>query len=73
MSTETEDAEIFYTLDGTEPIAESTKHTESIGVSEDVTIKASAIKDGMIISAVLEELLILSKNKLAKMAAQKRL
>ena len=73
MSTETEDAEIFYTLDGTEPIAESTKYAESIVVSEDVTVKAIAIKEGMINSAVLEELLILSKNKLAKMAAEKRL
>ena len=73
MSTETEDAEIFYTLDGTEPTAESTKYAESIVVSEDVTVKAIAIKEGMINSAVLEELLILSKNKLAKMAAEKRL
>ena len=54
MSTETEDAEIFYTLDRTEPIAESTKYTEAIVVSEAVTVKAIAIKEGMINSAVLE-------------------
>jgi len=54
LSTETEDAEIFYTLDGTKPTTKSTKYTEAIVVSEAVTIKAIAIKEGMTNSAVLE-------------------
>ena len=54
MSTETEDAEIFYTVDGTDPSADSTKYTEAIVVSEAVTIKAIAIKEGMESSEVLE-------------------
>ena len=47
MSTETEHAEISYTLGGTEPIAESTKYTEAIVGSEAVTIEAIVIKEGI--------------------------
>lgn len=54
LTCETEDAEIFYTVDGTDPSAESTKYAESIVVSEAVTIKAIAIKGGMTNSEVLE-------------------
>lgn len=50
----TEDAKIFYTVDGTDPSADSTKYTEAIVVSEAVTIKAIAIKEGMTNSEVLE-------------------
>ena len=54
LTCKTEDAEIFYTVNGTDPSADSTKYTEAIVVSEAVTIKAIAIKEGMTNSKVLE-------------------
>ena len=48
----TEDAKIYYTTDGTEPTASSTEYTEAISVTEAVTLKAIAVKDGMNDSAV---------------------
>lgn len=53
IATETEGAEIRYTTDGTEPTAESTLYTENgIEFTEDVTIKAIAVKEGMLDSDV---------------------
>lgn len=53
ITTETEGAEIRYTTDGTEPTAESTLYTEEgIEFTEDVTIKAIAVKEGMLDSDV---------------------
>jgi hypothetical protein len=52
ISTETEDATIFYTLDGTEPDINSTQYTEPIALTEDVTIKAIAAKENYYNSAV---------------------
>lgn len=46
ISCPTEGAEIYYTLDGTEPTASSTLYTEPIVVNEDVTIKAIATLAG---------------------------
>ncbi len=46
ISTTTEGAEIHYTVDGTEPTAASTLYTEAIEVSEAMTIKAIAVKEG---------------------------
>ncbi|MBB5219866.1 hypothetical protein HNP77_002255 [Treponema rectale] len=48
----TEGAKIYYTTDGTEPTASSTEYTAAISVTETVTVKAIAVKDGMNDSAV---------------------
>ena len=52
ISCATEGAKIYYTTDETEPTAESTEYTEAIIVTEAVTLKAIAVKDGMNGSAV---------------------
>lgn len=50
----TDGATIYYTDDGTEPTAESgTEYTEVITITETVTIKAIAVKEGMTDSEVL--------------------
>ncbi len=61
LSTTTEEAEIYYTMDGTEPSKEKgTKYTGAIlvkgieGKSVETVIKAIAIKDGMQDSGILE-------------------
>ena len=43
----TEGAKIYYTKDGTKPTAESTEYTSAISITEAVTVKAIAVKDGM--------------------------
>ena len=48
----TEGAKIYYTTDGSEPTASSTEYTAAISVTEAVTLKAIAVKDGMNDSAV---------------------
>lgn len=52
ISTTTEGAAIHYTLDGTEPTAESAAYTGAISVSETTTIKAIATADGYYNSSV---------------------
>ena len=52
ISCATEGAKIYYTTDETEPTASSTEYTEAISVTEAVTLKAIAVKDGMNNSAV---------------------
>lgn len=52
ITTETEGASIYYTLDGTTPTNESTLYTEPIKLTETVTVKAIAMKDGMSNSAM---------------------
>lgn len=44
MSTNTADASIYYTLDGTDPTESSTSYTQAFVVSTDTTIKAKAFK-----------------------------
>ena len=46
ISSETNDATIYYTTDGTDPSSSSTQYTTAISVSESMTIKAIAVKDG---------------------------
>ncbi|MDR2608094.1 MAG: chitobiase/beta-hexosaminidase C-terminal domain-containing protein, partial [Treponema sp.] len=53
LSTTTEGASIYYTLDGNEPSEGSTKYTDPIGLSAALTIRAFAVKQGMINSGVL--------------------
>ena len=45
ISCETEDAEIYYTLDGTIPNANSTKYSGAFKVNENCTVKAIATKE----------------------------
>lgn len=52
LSTTTTDADIYYTTDGSNPSSSSTKYTAQITVSAATTIKAIAIKKGMIPSDV---------------------
>ena len=52
ISCATEGAKIYYTTDGTEPTASSTEYTDAISITEAVTLKAIAVKEGMNDSAV---------------------
>ena len=54
LSTATEGAEIYYTTDGSIPTTASTKYTGPVVISEDTTIKAIAVKEGMEDSDVAE-------------------
>ena len=48
----TEDAKIYYTKDGSNPTVSSSEYTTAISVTEAVTLKTIAVKDGMNDSAV---------------------
>ena len=52
ITCETEGAKIYYTTDGNDPTEASTEYSTAISVTEAVTIKAIAVKDGMNDSAV---------------------
>ena len=55
ISCETEDAVIHYTTDGTEPTPESPVYTGLITISEDTTLRAVAMKEGLADSLVVTE------------------
>ena len=52
ISCATEDATIYYTLDGTEPSTSSTLYGGAIAITETATLKAIAVKENMNNSAV---------------------
>lgn len=55
LATETTDAEIYYTTDGSTPTSTNgTKYTAAISVAASTTVKAIAIKSGMIPSNIAE-------------------
>ena len=53
LETATEGAEIYYTTDGSTPTVNSKKYTNSISLSKTCTLKAIAVKDGVLVSDVL--------------------
>ena len=53
LSTTTEGASIYYTIDGNEPSTASTEYTMPISITEVTTIKAIAVKEGVTNSDVL--------------------
>lgn len=52
ITSTTQDAAIYYTVDGSVPTAESTLYSEPIEVKQSTTLKAIVIKDGMNPSSV---------------------
>lgn len=46
MSCATSGAAIYYTTDGTDPSAQSTRYTAAVTISQTTTLKAVAVKDG---------------------------
>lgn len=55
LSTYTNDAMIYYTTDGSTPTSSSIEYTAPIEVTTEMTLKAIAVKAGMLDSEVLEE------------------
>ena len=53
LKTETEGAEIYYTTDGSAPTVKSTKYTKAISISKTSTLKAIAVKKGVLVSDVM--------------------
>lgn len=51
----TEGATIYYTLDGSEPTSASTQYSSAISLTETKTIKAIAVKAGMVPSEIMSE------------------
>ncbi|MFB7640706.1 endonuclease [Peribacillus butanolivorans] len=47
LSSGTENATIYYTIDGSTPTSSSTQYTESITITKDMTIKAIALASGL--------------------------
>lgn len=60
ISCDTEGASIYYTTDGSDPTAESTKYTAPFTLTANATVKAIAVKDGMTNSEVAEKTITIS-------------
>ena len=52
ITTATDGATIYYTLDGTDPTTDSNKYNEAFTISATTTVKAFAVKDGCTNSAI---------------------
>ena len=61
ITSATQGATIYYTTNGTAPTTDSTEYTQEITVSESMTIKAIAVKEGMENSAVAEAAYVIEK------------
>ena len=66
MSTETDGAVIYYSIDGTEPTAESTKYKEPLYFNKDTQLKAFAIKEGLKNSPISLATLSISSKTITK-------
>jgi len=53
LTTTTKDAEIYYATDGTTPTVKSTKYTKEISISKTSTLKAIAVKNGVVSKGVM--------------------
>jgi len=53
LTTTTKDADIYYTTDGTTPTVKSTKYTKEISISKTSTLKAIAVKNGVVSKGVM--------------------
>lgn len=53
LTTTTKDAEIYYTTDGSTPTVKSTKYTKEISISKTSTLKAIAVKNGIVSKGVM--------------------
>lgn len=66
LATITPDADIYYTTDGTEPTSSSTKYSSAISITQTTTLKAIAIKAGMVPSSVMTEVYTKTEARSAK-------
>ena len=60
LSSSTTGADIFYTLDGSQPSISSTKYTIPISVTDTATLKSIAVKDGMTDSEIFSSSYIIN-------------
>ena len=64
LSTTTEGASIYYTLDGTEPTSSSTLYSSPFTITESATLKAMAELNGNVSSVLSKDITILELNPL---------
>lgn len=62
MSTSTAGADIYYTIDGSQPTQESILYATPVGIATSCTVKAAAFKDGMDSSYVSKEIYFIGES-----------